>query len=448
MWDRTTMGKSYFFLSLLQAAVSMEWTINVPSEVTAQRGLCARIPCHYRYPARLNKIPPVGIWINGENGNYQSIAFHSGDHSKESPSFYRRTRLSGDLRDGNCPLVIDSITQEDEGPYYFRTEFNYKDSFSFFPATRLRVSDFTDKPSIFPVETVEGKTVNVTCTFNTTCDGTASTLTWVTPIDEPLSVSHSVTQWGDKLTYTSVVSLTPALKHHRQNLTCRFRYRTVSSEQTLTLTVQYSPQNLSITSSDKVNKSWVSIKEGNSTAILCSVQSFPASNLTWRHLGVTLNKTSSNNELWLEFPQVTPHLTGVYQCVAENKHGTAERTVTLAIELPATDGQRLPVIPLAAAAGVVFLIILSTVICCILKSRWRTDRPQVDASRTVTREESGTVQMRERQMQEERYEMHHTQSETAQDKGQMDTKTTMNMNQLQEDIYANCLVEDPIYANV
>ncbi|XP_032905984.1 sialic acid-binding Ig-like lectin 10 [Amblyraja radiata] len=203
----------------------------------------------------------------------------------------------GTLRDGNCSLVIYNIRQEDEGPYHFRIDFNNNnDRFSFFPVTRLRVSDFTDKPSIFPVETVEGKT------------------------------------WGDKLTYTSVVSLTPALKHHRQNLTCRFRYRTVSSEQTLTLTVQYSPQNLSITSSDKVNKSWVSIKEGNSTAILCSVQSFPASNLTWRHLGVTMNRTSSNNELWLEFPQVTPRLTGVYQCVAENKHGTTERSVTLAIE--------------------------------------------------------------------------------------------------------------------
>ncbi|XP_055517527.1 sialic acid-binding Ig-like lectin 5 [Leucoraja erinacea] len=223
---------------LSSAAVSTEWTINVQLNVTAQRGLCARIPCNYSYPSRLNKIPPVGIWINDKNWNNQLIAFHSRDHSNESSRFYNRTRLSGALRDGNCTLVIYNISQEDEGPYHFRIEFINNDRFSFFPVTRLRVSDFTDKPSIFPVETVEGKTVNITCTFNTTCDGTASTLTWVTPNDEPLSVSHSITQWSDSLTHTSVVSLTPALKHHRQNLTCRFRYRTVSSEQTLTLTVQ------------------------------------------------------------------------------------------------------------------------------------------------------------------------------------------------------------------
>ncbi|XP_059813427.1 myelin-associated glycoprotein-like [Hypanus sabinus] len=126
--------------------------------------------------------------------------------------------------------------------------------------------------------------------------------------------------------------MTPALKHHGQSLTCRVRYPSVSSEQTLTLTVQYAPQDFSITSTNSVNNSWVNMKEGIPTSILCSVQSFPVSNLTWRHLGVTLNTTSSNNELWLVFPQVTPQQAGDYQCVAKNKHGTAERAVTLTVE--------------------------------------------------------------------------------------------------------------------
>ncbi|XP_032872725.1 sialic acid-binding Ig-like lectin 8 [Amblyraja radiata] len=172
----------------------------------------------------------------------------------------------------------------------------------------------------------------MTCSFSTTCDGTAPTLTWVTPADEPPSASHSVTQQGDTLTYTSVLSLTPALKHHGQNLTCRVTYPTVSSEQTLTLTVEYAPRNLSITSHHDANSSRVIVKEGNFAAILCSVQSFPASNLTWVHLGVTLNTTCSSNELWMEFPQLTRQDAGVYQCVAVNEHGTAERDVTLTVE--------------------------------------------------------------------------------------------------------------------
>ncbi|XP_072919119.1 myelin-associated glycoprotein-like [Hemitrygon akajei] len=105
-----------------------------------------------------------------------------------------------------------------------------------------------------------------------------------------------------------------------------------TAERAVTLTVEYAPQNLSITSTNSVNNSWVNIKEGIPTSILCSVQSFPVSNLTWRHLSITLNTTSSSNELWLEFPQVTPQQAGVYQCVAENEHGMAERAITLSVE--------------------------------------------------------------------------------------------------------------------
>ncbi|XP_055487570.1 uncharacterized protein LOC129694835, partial [Leucoraja erinacea] len=226
---------------------------------------------------------------------------------------------------------------------------------------------------------VAGHPVNVTCSFNTTCNGTTPTLTWVTPTGEPPSASHRVTQWGDTWTYTSVLSLTPALKHHGQNLSCRVTYPNVSSSQILTLNVQCkyghrllcrnsnnplavlvrkvinsrsrskpfspsslfhhsmmadlslphnylpypritesaaklvaefylfadAPQNLIITSPNNMHSSWVSIKQGNSAVILCSVQSFPASNLTWEHLSVTLNTTCSGNELRMEFPQLT-----------------------------------------------------------------------------------------------------------------------------------------------
>ncbi|XP_032868298.1 myelin-associated glycoprotein-like isoform X2 [Amblyraja radiata] len=297
------IGKACFLLSLLQAVVSGQWSADNPGAVTAQNGLCARIPCHYKYPSYLKNKPRTGIWFNSET---QSVAFHSRNHSVISRKFQHRTRLSGVLRHNDCSLVIDNVMQQD--------------------------TDFTDKPTIFPAEMEAGQPVNMTCIFNTTCDGTAPTLTWVTPADEPPSASRSVTQWRDTLTYTSVLSLTPALKHHGQNLTCRVTYPTVSSEQILTMAVEYAPQNLSITSPDDVNSSWVSVKEGTSAVILCSVQSFPASNLTWRHLGVTLNATRSNNELWMEFPQLTRQDAGVYQCVAENEHGTAERDVTLTVE--------------------------------------------------------------------------------------------------------------------
>ncbi|XP_051901318.1 sialic acid-binding Ig-like lectin 8 [Pristis pectinata] len=334
--------KSCFLLALLQAVVSDEWGANTPRDVWPRRGLCARIPCRYTYPSHLANEPRTGIWYNSEKMDDRHIAFHSLHHSQVSTRFHGRTRLSGDLKSGDCSLVIDNISQQDEGPYFFRVEFDSKNRYNYLPVTWLHVSEFTDKPSIFPAEMVAGKPVKIRCSFNTICNGTAPTFTWVIPTDVQRSGSSSVTQRGDTLTYTSVLTLTPKLNHHGQTLTCRLRYPSVSSAETVTLTVRYAPRNLSIASPNKVNNSWVNVREGNSAAILCSVQSFPASILTWRHLGVTLNTTSSSNELWLEVPRVTSQLAGVYQCLAENEHGRAERNITLTVELrpPLLDADR------------------------------------------------------------------------------------------------------------
>ncbi|XP_072438978.1 myelin-associated glycoprotein-like [Chiloscyllium punctatum] len=325
------IGKSYFLLSLLQAGLALEWEIDTPPEVTLQKGSCAQIPCRYRYPSHLASQLRDGIWFNNEKPVTSSIAFHSRDHSKELPHFRHRTRLSGDMNDGDCSLIINNIIQEDAGPFLFRVEFGGTYKYSYYPVSQLYVSDFTDKPLIHPVEVITGKRVNLTCIFNTTCNGTAPALTWDTPTAVHGSVSITVTRHGVTLSYTSLLSLTPSLRHQGQALTCRVSYPTVSSEQTLVLTVQYPPQNLSITSLDGIKDSSINIIEGNSAVIICSVKSFPVSNLTWRHLNVTMNRTRSNNELWLEIPHITPRETGDYQCVAENEHGAVESSITITV---------------------------------------------------------------------------------------------------------------------
>ncbi|XP_078092344.1 sialic acid-binding Ig-like lectin 12 [Mustelus asterias] len=329
-------GPSYSYRPVtrlhVSAELSKEWKGNTSREVTVQEGSCVQIPCQYSYPSCLANQPRVGIWFNNEEYSSSSIAFHSEDHNQEAAQFRNRTRLSGDLKDGDCSLIINSVTRGDAGPYYFRIEFDGRNRYSYHPVTRLRVSDFTDKPTIFPAEIIAGKCVNISCTFNTTCNGTAPVLTWDTPTDVPGSVSNTVTQHGVTLTYTSVLTLIPSLKHHGHNLTCRVRYPSVSSERILGLTVQYAPQNLSITLFDMFDASWINITEGNSTVIICSVESFPASNLTWRHLNVTMNRTRSINELWLVIPHITSRDTGDYQCVAENEHGAVEGSITIAVE--------------------------------------------------------------------------------------------------------------------
>ncbi|XP_060708528.1 sialic acid-binding Ig-like lectin 10 [Hemiscyllium ocellatum] len=320
--------KSYFLLSLLQAGLVQNWKINIPLEMTAQEGSCAQIPCNYSCPSHLASQARIGIWYHGKG----SIAFHSKHHVKTLQRFRNRTWLSGDLKDGDCSLMINNIMREDAGSYHLRIEFDNVNSYSYFSATNLHISDFTDKPTIFPVEIVAGKCMNLTCTFNTTCNGTPPVLTWDTPTAVPGSVSNTVTQHGVTLIYTSVLSLIPSPRHQGQTLICRVSYPTVSSEQTFPLTVQYPPQNLSVVSLNVRKDSLINVIEGNSAVIICSVESFPASNLTWRHLNVTMNRTSSSNELWLEIPHITSRETGDYQCVAENEHGAVEGSIAITVQ--------------------------------------------------------------------------------------------------------------------
>ncbi|XP_059815055.1 sialic acid-binding Ig-like lectin 12, partial [Hypanus sabinus] len=231
---------SYRSITQLHVTVSGERRANTPPDVTVQRGLCARIPCHYSSLLHEDNETWVGIWMKDECRS-QTVTAHSKDHGQVFPMFQHRTRLSGKLKDGDCSLVIDNIVQEDEGYYYFKIASENVDRHSYLPPTQLHVADFTDKPSIFPAEMVAGKPVNIRCTFNISCSGSTPSFTWITPSNVLALNSSSVTERAGTLTYTSVLTFTPALKLHGQNLTCRFKYTSVSSEQTVTLTVRSPP---------------------------------------------------------------------------------------------------------------------------------------------------------------------------------------------------------------
>ncbi|XP_038670868.1 sialic acid-binding Ig-like lectin 12 isoform X1 [Scyliorhinus canicula] len=280
---------SYHPVTRLQVSAepSQEWKGEIQQLVTAQEGSCVQIPCHYSYPSCLGNQSRGGVWFNAESGTTE-IAFHSKDHNHELPRLRHRTRLSGDLKDGECSLIINNITREDAGPYYFRIEFDGGPSHSYHPVTRLNVSDFTDKPTIFPVEIIEGKSVDISCTFNTTCNGTAPVLTWDTLTDVPGSVSNTVTQHGVTLTYTSVLSLTPSLRHHGQNLTCRLRYPSVSSERTLVLNVTYKPE---------MSQKSECTRKAEEITCICVANSNPPGVLTWHLPDANISDNQTHGHL-------------------------------------------------------------------------------------------------------------------------------------------------------
>ncbi|XP_072326284.1 sialic acid-binding Ig-like lectin 13 [Scyliorhinus torazame] len=319
------IGKSYLLLTLLRVGLSQEWKGNTPGEVTAQEGLCAQIPCHYSYPSHLANQLQLGIWYNNDEWGTWSIIFHSKDQIHELPQFRNRTQLSGDLKDGDCSLIINNIRRQDAGPYFFRIELDNWNSYSYLPPTQLHIYDFTDKPRISPAEIIAGKRVDISCTFNTTCNGTAPVLTWDTPTDVPGSVSNTVTQHGVTLTYTSVLSLTPSLKHHGQNLTCRVRYPSVTSERTLVLTVQYPPQETMVS----ISRSTDGIREGSNITLTCSSESVPPiSHYTWFRIEGNTSTQLNTSSRTLSFNPVTRENDASFYCTVRNPLGNSTSNIT------------------------------------------------------------------------------------------------------------------------
>ena len=87
----------------------------VPSRFKALTRSCVVIPCSFQHHDHLPMTR--GIWSKKAGG----VVYHNGrsyvlDHFKD------RTRILGDLSEGNCTLEIDDIKPFDNGPFCFHAE--------------------------------------------------------------------------------------------------------------------------------------------------------------------------------------------------------------------------------------------------------------------------------------------------------------------------------------
>ncbi|XP_048379657.2 myelin-associated glycoprotein-like [Stegostoma tigrinum] len=214
---------------------------------------------------------------------------------------------------------------------------------------------------------------------------------------------------------------------------------------------EYSPCNLSITSFNVIKNSSISIIEGNSTVIICSVESFPESNLTWQHLNVILNRTSFNNELWLEIPHVTHRETGDYHCVAENEHGIVEKSITITVESGDSGEWKTGFI----GAGIILIIGLSGFFIFVCVGR-RAGRGKSAQSEHVGRYTSGEQSDKSKEIRERKQETKVKQC-TSKNRGpiyencELDwalrSQKKRKFGEIESNHYSNAHREDDIYTN-
>ncbi|KAL0151553.1 hypothetical protein M9458_053135, partial [Cirrhinus mrigala] len=174
-------------------------------------------------------------------------------------------------------------------------------------------------------EVLEGSSVSLRCSAETLCSSPPPTLTWSSTPRIPLSESSRLQELISDLNFTAT--------HHQHGVTftCTITYQLQDENKTaqnnITLHVQYSPKNTSVS---VIPSS--SVLEGSSVTLICSSDANPAVlNYTWsRESEGQLEQLQTGDTLTLK--RTDRKHRGWYHCTAQNQHGSQNSSVMLDIQ--------------------------------------------------------------------------------------------------------------------
>ncbi|XP_039661215.1 uncharacterized protein LOC120561937 [Perca fluviatilis] len=187
---------------------------DVPFRFSALTGSCVVIPCSIPY--KEDEPFTRGVWSKRNN----DIIYHNGptfvvDH------FKGRTRMLGELNEGNCSLEIDDIKPFDNGPFCFHAERDNKDRYRFNNSCVFIVMKASPEKPVMtsvPAEVDAGSMITVSCSVTHTCPSHPPVFSWsVSPLTS--EVTHTWTPQGIWET-TSNITFTAAGGDGVKNLTC------------------------------------------------------------------------------------------------------------------------------------------------------------------------------------------------------------------------------------
>ncbi|XP_072250597.1 uncharacterized protein [Leuresthes tenuis] len=186
---------------------------DVPFRFSALTHSCVVIPCSFQDEE--DEPMTRGIWSKKKGG----IVFHN-DWSYVIDHFLYRTRILGDVKEGQCSMEIDDIKPFDNGPFCFHAE-KGNDKYKFNNSCVFIVMKASpEKPvmTTVPAEVDAGSTVKVSCSVSHTCPSHPPEFSWSVPYitSEVSDISLSRGIWQR----TSTVTFTVAGGDGPKSLTC------------------------------------------------------------------------------------------------------------------------------------------------------------------------------------------------------------------------------------
>uniref|UniRef100_A0A671PEZ5 Ig-like domain-containing protein n=1 Tax=Sinocyclocheilus anshuiensis TaxID=1608454 RepID=A0A671PEZ5_9TELE len=207
-------------------------------------------------------------------------------------------------QDGMIFLSLSNVTHEDEAMYCLRILTNEKDErFLGFPGPELKVTELRVE---IPAEIIEGESPVLFC--KTTCDLSGKTeFTWYKN-GKCLSVSIG----SNQLLLQSVSS------DDTGNYSCAVRDQKHLPSPAVSLSVRYSPQNVSVSISPSGEI------EGDSVTLSCSSDSNPPADFTWFKGG----QYAGSGRIY-SISRISSDHSGEYKCRSRNKHGVRYSDVVI-----------------------------------------------------------------------------------------------------------------------
>ncbi|XP_072281457.1 myelin-associated glycoprotein-like isoform X2 [Pyxicephalus adspersus] len=254
-----------------------EYKIDAPAYISTFRSSCVVMPCKFQYEkSRAQQWTITGIWHLQSNQ-----IFLTNRHDNHNDRAY----FLGDLKNGNCSMVINPVHKEDASQFKYRVETDHF-KYSYKQYIVLNVQDSPPIPVFdFPSQKLsENRTITVKCSTIYTCYLDAPELVWSSHLGQ---VTNARTDQGNGIWEVESKQKFITSRHHNgYSLTCQAKYPLGANSKIMNgnLQITYSPEIL--------KESWCR-KNVSSVYCECVAIANPPADIRW-HIR-TLNKTNSNN---------------------------------------------------------------------------------------------------------------------------------------------------------
>ncbi|XP_015277973.1 PREDICTED: sialic acid-binding Ig-like lectin 12 [Gekko japonicus] len=327
-----------------------EYSLEVPSQVTVQDGLCVLIPCNFTYPVSRDDRHAhlYGYWYveNQQSRRPRLVATNNPKRIPEiNPQVRRRFEVSGPkLNSGDCSLTINDAQAADQATYHFRMEKGHKRCSYSAAKERLSVIVTERKLDITIFEPLRaGQRESIFCKTQRCSSLEVPEITWehasqISPLETSPTVNHNSVE--------ERMDFIPTAADRLQNVTCKITYGEGSSrrsvEKTVTLNIHYPPRVLpfsgylqiprgDVQNFPDVSDSQIVTWTDDSLLVRCEADANPPSNQTWVRIPSHSSRLHiSNNEL--KISRLRLEDTGKYECQARNQEGTSRASFYLHVQ--------------------------------------------------------------------------------------------------------------------